>query len=133
MNLFTERFLPLIKKSGKTDAELEKAMGLPRSIIYDWKTGRNKSSYKKYAGNFASYFNVSTDYLLGQRDESILDKSLSTQKDLGLREDEYILLEAYRELNAEGKKQAVIYVTEFLLQNARFTQKSDTDAAEKAE
>lgn len=27
MNLFAERFLPLIEKSGKTDQELEKAMG----------------------------------------------------------------------------------------------------------
>lgn len=68
MNLFTERFLPLIEKSGKTDIELEKAMELPRSIIYDWRTGRNKSSYKKYASNFAAYFNVSTDYLLGNTD-----------------------------------------------------------------
>lgn len=65
MGLFSERFLPLIEKSGKTDQELEKAMGLPRSIIYDWKHGRNKSSFKKYAGNFAEYFNVSADYLLG--------------------------------------------------------------------
>ena len=68
MNLFAERFLPLIEKSGKTDQELEKAMGLPRSIIYDWKNGRNKSSFKKYAGNFAEYFNVSADYLLGNTD-----------------------------------------------------------------
>lgn len=70
MNLFTEKFLPLIEKSGKTDAELEKAMELPRSIIYDWRTGRNKSSYKKYASNFAAYFNVSTDYLLGNETKS---------------------------------------------------------------
>ncbi len=68
MDLFSERFLPLIEKSGKTDQELEKAMGLPRSIIYDWKNGRNKSSFKKYAGNFAEYFNVSADYLLGNTD-----------------------------------------------------------------
>lgn len=70
MSLFTEKFLPLIENSGKTDIELEKAMNLPRSIIYDWKTGRNKSSYKKYASNFASYFNVSTDYLLGNEVKS---------------------------------------------------------------
>lgn len=68
MDLFTERFLPLIQESGKSDQELEKAMGLPRSIIYDWKHGRNKSSFKKYAGNFAEYFNVSADYLLGNTD-----------------------------------------------------------------
>lgn len=68
MDLFSERFLPLIEKSGKTDQELEKDMGLPRSIIYDWKHGRNKSSFKKYAGNFAEHFNVSADYLLGNTD-----------------------------------------------------------------
>ncbi len=65
MDIFAERFLPLIEKSGKTDQELEKSMGLPRSIIYDWKHGRNKSSFKKYAGNFAEFFDVSADYLLG--------------------------------------------------------------------
>lgn len=69
MDLFSERFLPLIENSGKTDQELEKSMGLPRSIIYDWKHGRNKSSFKKYAANFAEYFNVSTDYLLGSTDD----------------------------------------------------------------
>lgn len=68
MDLFSERFLPLIENSGKTDQELEKSMGLPRSIIYDWKHGRNKSSFKKYAANFSEYFNVSTDYLLGKTD-----------------------------------------------------------------
>ncbi len=70
MSLFDEKFLPLIENSGKTDSELEKIMQLPRSIIYDWRTGRNKSSYKKYASNFASYFNVSTDYLLGNETKS---------------------------------------------------------------
>lgn len=69
MDLFSERFLPLIEKSGKADQELEKSMGLPRSIIYDWKHGRNKSSFKKYAGNFAEYFDVSADYLLGKTDK----------------------------------------------------------------
>lgn len=80
MNLFTEKFLPLIEKSGKTDAELEKAMELPRSIIYDWRTGRNKSSYKKYASNFAAYFNVSTDYLLGNEAKS--DDTPATDRQL---------------------------------------------------
>lgn len=46
MNLFAERFLPLIEKSGKTDQELEKAMGLPRSIIYDWKMAGTKAVSK---------------------------------------------------------------------------------------
>ena len=80
MSLFTEKFLPLIESSGKTDAELEKAMDLPRSIIYDWRTGRNKSSYKKYASNFAAYFNVSTDYLLGNDTKDV--RNPATEDDI---------------------------------------------------
>lgn len=72
MNIFAERFLPLIENSGKSEQELEKAMELPRSIIYDWKNGRNKSSFMKYAGNFALYFGVSADYLLGLTDNPTL-------------------------------------------------------------
>lgn len=64
MDIFTDRYLPLIEKSGKTDSELEKEIGLPRSIIYDWRKGRNKS-YKKYADKFAAYFNVSVSWMLG--------------------------------------------------------------------
>ncbi len=72
MKIFNERYLPLIERSGKSDSELEKAMDLPRSIIYDWKHGRNKG-YKKYADKFAAYFNISTDYLLGNDTSQIKD------------------------------------------------------------
>lgn len=82
MDIFSERFLPLIEKSGKTDQELEKSMGLPRSIIYDWKHGRNKSSFKKYAGNFAEYFDVSADFLLGNTDNPQSSKSSSDPQTL---------------------------------------------------
>ena len=129
MDIFNERFLPLIKSSGKTDQELEKSMGLPRSIIYDWKNGRNKSSFKKYAGNFAVYFNVSADYLLGNIDTPNLNQT----NVLELDENERKIIAAYRDLNDEGKQQAIILVTEFLFQSARYTQKSDTDAIKKAE
>lgn len=129
MDIFNERFLPLIEDSGKTDQELERLIGLPRSIIYDWKHGRNKSSFKKYAGNFAAYFNVSADYLLGNIDSPNLRQTNALELD----ENERKIISAYRELNSEGKQQAVILITEFLFQNARYTQKSDTNADKKAE
>ena len=100
MNLFAERFLPLIEKSGKTDQELEKAMGLPRSIIYDWKNGRNISSFKKYAGNFAEYFNVSADYLLGNTDNP---QSIRADMDSQLSE----ALQIYTKLPSDKKKLAL--------------------------
>lgn len=96
MDIFTERFLPLIEKSGKADQELEKAMGLPRSIIYDWKHGRNKSSFKKYAGNFAEFFDVSADYLLGNTDNP---QSLKPDADPQMAE----AVELFKNLSSEQR------------------------------
>lgn len=68
MDIFVERILPLFEQSGMNDQELERNIDIPRGIIYDWKKGRTKS-YKKYCGQIASYFHVSTDYLLGNTDD----------------------------------------------------------------
>lgn len=68
MDIFLERILPLFEQSGMNDQELERNIDIPRGIIYDWKKGRTKS-YKKYCGQIASYFHVSTDYLLGNTDD----------------------------------------------------------------
>ena len=106
MNLFAERFLPLIEKSGKTDQELEKAMGLPRSIIYDWKNGRNKSSFKKYAGNFAEDFNVSADYLLGNTDNP---QSIHSDIDPQLEE----AIKLFSSLTSEKRKQVLKIIKTF--------------------
>ena len=67
MDFFKDRILPLIEKSGLNDVQIEKALNLPRSTIYDWKHGRSKS-YKKNISDIASLFHVSTDYLLGNTD-----------------------------------------------------------------
>lgn len=107
MDIFTERFLPLIQESGKSDQELEKAMGLPRSIIYDWKHGRNKSSFKKYAGNFAEYFNVSADYLLGNK-----DNPKSVQSEMDPQIEEAIIL--FENLPAEKRKQVLKIIKTFV-------------------
>jgi len=56
--------ISLLDASGKSDAEIEKDLHLPRSTVYDWRNGRSKS-YKKYISEIAAYFNVTTDYLLG--------------------------------------------------------------------
>ena len=64
MDIYQERIKPLFKSSGLTDSELEQAIGLPRSIIYDWDKGRSKG-YKKYIDKIAKYFSISSDYLLG--------------------------------------------------------------------
>lgn len=59
MDIFEDKILPLFEQTGKSDMELERDIGLPRSIIYDWKSGRSKS-YKNYIAQIANYFGVDT-------------------------------------------------------------------------
>lgn len=71
MDIFKDRIAPLIiraRESGKTDAEMERSMGLPVHSINKWFTGKYKS-YKNYLPQIASYFRVSVSYLLGEAED----------------------------------------------------------------
>lgn len=68
MDIFHERIKPLFEKSGKSDAELEREIGIPPKKINQWTTGYTKS-WQKYIPQIAAFFNVSTDYLLGNIDD----------------------------------------------------------------
>ena len=78
MDSYKLRIQPLIEACGKSDMEIERDLNLPRSTIYDWNNGRSKS-YKKYLPEIAAYFDVSTDYLLGNTD--IKNKPAATEDD----------------------------------------------------
>lgn len=64
MDIYTERIKPLFVRSGKSDAELEREIGIPAKKISQWNINYTKS-YTKYIQQIAAYFHVSTDYLLG--------------------------------------------------------------------
>lgn len=68
MDIFSERIKPLFEKSGKLDTELEREIGIPPKKINQWTSGYTKS-WQKYIPQIASYFHVSTDYLLGRTDD----------------------------------------------------------------
>jgi len=55
--------LDLFKNSQKSDAELEREIGLPQKSIYEWRKGRTKS-YKKYIDKIAKFFNVPAEHIL---------------------------------------------------------------------
>ncbi len=68
MDIYKDRIRPLFDKSGLQDKQIEQILELPRGVIYKWGTGKYKS-YKTYLPQIASYFHVSTDYLLGNTDD----------------------------------------------------------------
>lgn len=69
MNLFVERLTELLVHSGKMQIEICKEMGIPKQKFSRWKTGYNEPSLDDII-MIASYFNVTSDYLLGLEDET---------------------------------------------------------------
>ncbi|MDT2613128.1 helix-turn-helix domain-containing protein [Enterococcus dongliensis] len=85
MTLF-ERISILAKKHDKSLKEVAEDLGLSRNAIYQWKTSSPKADTLQ---KVATYFKVSTDFLLGKTDNP------STKGDL-LDEEETDLLAAFR-------------------------------------
>jgi transcriptional regulator with XRE-family HTH domain len=79
MNIYEERIAPLFTQTGKNDKELETIIGLPKGIIYNWKSGRSKN-FEAYIPQISKYFHISADYLMG------IDPSKSPVKDEGEKE-----------------------------------------------
>jgi len=98
-----DRILSLIQAKGITNKEFLEDLNLSLSTISEWKRERNKS-YLKHINKIADYFNVSTDYLLGNTSTNSLPEDL--QK----------LNAIYNKLPKEEKAQLMTYA-EFLEQN----------------
>ena len=69
MNLFVQRLSELVVDSGKMQKDICKEMGIPKQKLSRWKTGYNEPSMDELI-MLASYFNVTSDYLLGLEDET---------------------------------------------------------------
>lgn len=68
MDIFEDRIQPLLESSGMTDRAVEDAIGLPRGIIYKWRTKKNKN-FRFYIVDIAKFFNVSVEWLSGETDK----------------------------------------------------------------
>lgn len=65
---FTEIFAKLLKEQNINQTELAKELHISKQAITNLKTGLNYPSLDLLC-SIAKYFNVSTDYLLGLKDE----------------------------------------------------------------
>lgn len=113
MDIYFDRIKPLFDGSGKTDADLEREIGIPAKKISQWNIGYTKS-YTKYIPQIASYFHVSTDYLLGNTD----DPTPVGQKESPPQIGELMYPEWYRELTPEEVEQVRNYAY-FLISERR--------------
>ena len=65
MDICVERIISLITETKCTNKALADFIGIPPSLISDWKKG-TANSYHKYIAGISEYFGVSADYLLGR-------------------------------------------------------------------
>lgn len=96
MDVYQERIRPLFDNSSETNAEIERKLGIPAKTINKWNTTSLKS-WRNYIHQIASYFHVSTDYLLGNTDAPAPTGQKESSPQIGeLTEDEIRLIMAYR-------------------------------------
>ena len=88
---------------GVSQKELAEAIGVSQSTIAKIEVGRNEATASTIR-KLASYFNISTDYLLGLEDDFGVRVDDKEKKPDTLSAEERRLLEGYREINAAGKK-----------------------------
>lgn len=63
-----ERILSLIGSKHGAAIEFCSALGLPRNMVTEWRSGRSKS-YRKYTAQIAAHYGVSLDWLSGVTDD----------------------------------------------------------------
>jgi len=68
MELFKDRFIKLRKEHGFTLVDLADKLGVSKSVISYWETGRNEPTICMLK-KIAAFFDVSADYLIGLEDE----------------------------------------------------------------
>lgn len=77
----------LLKQQKKSQQEFADAIGVPKYKVSEWKS-RKTATYKNYLTEIASFFSVTTDYLLGKKQKN---KSPKTLGDLNAAEIDLIL------------------------------------------
>ena len=97
--------LNLISEKNMTEQKFLSDMGFNRTLLSDWKSGKSRS-YMRHLSKIAAYFDVSTDYLLGNTD--IKNKPAATEDDELLKNPE--MREAliwFRSHSPEDQKRAL--------------------------
>lgn len=109
MDIILERILNLIKENSINQKDLVDSLGLGRTVVTEWKSGRSKS-YKKYVDKIANYFGVDVNYLLGNTDIKKQAHQNGEPANRPLTEREQIALEALSKLSEENQKFALDYL-----------------------
>ena len=65
--MFCDVFVELMKKNGTNPLRVAKAIGVPKSIVYEWKNGEREPSVENVL-KLSKLFGVSVEYLMDMQD-----------------------------------------------------------------
>ena len=103
-----ERIKQLRKKSGVSQAELAKAIGMKTNTISTWERGTRKPDFEALQ-QLSDYFNVPFEYILGSSDDDTR-RAKPTEQELdhmalsAFADDTYDLVKMYCRLNTKSQK-----------------------------
>lgn len=103
MDSIVIRILSLVEKSGLTDKTILQESEISKSSLTEWRKGKAKPSTDAIV-KLATYFNVSTDYLL-----------LGDCRNNDLKPDETEWLQLYSQLSLENKRELIAFVKGYLM------------------
>ena len=94
----------LCAKRGITITEMCREAGVPRSSVGNLATGSTQQLSSKNIKKLASFFNVSTDYLLGNEKEPATDSDgFRLEDDIDLADVDIAFLGGFKELTEENQ------------------------------
>ena len=94
--MFLTVFNRLLRERGMNPLSLAKQIGVPKSIVYEWRSGEREPSMENLI-RLADFFGVSLEYLTGRTDED----TEATEKEL------LLLLRAAKTISAEDHEALV--------------------------
>lgn len=95
-----DRILVLQEERKVTNKDIETGAGLANASVSQWKKGKGKPSLENII-KVATYFQVTTDYLLGLSDTPT--PALPTFIEKSLTEEEQLLLDAFHSATVQGR------------------------------
>ena len=124
-NIFDKRLSDLLKEKGLSKRELGKLTEVSAQSISDWSTGKVQPTAENIY-TLATFFNVSTDYLLGLEDEFGTKTEKPVIKKISSEDfspEEIEMIKGIRELNFTDQNALKVVINSFLSKNSTTKEK----------
>lgn len=105
-----KKIMELRKEQGYKRDDFAEKLGIPSTTLRNYELGIHESGHS-FLIQMAQIFGVSTDYILGLSEDRVPRDAVPTE-DQHISESELGILQAYRRLDAHGKRMVALVLEE---------------------